>query len=115
MSPENGDQDREKNTSRRRFRTADLPDEEVDEIASARMDSRHDHLNQLLERNERDEEDAEFVEWCKRAPRQVITLSPEAFDHLVEMLEHPPEPNEKLMALARRFPFRNAKRSDETD
>jgi hypothetical protein len=33
---------------RRRFRTVELPDEEVERIASSRMDARHDHLNQLL-------------------------------------------------------------------
>ena len=34
---------------RRRFRTAELSDEEVEQIASARMDPRHDHLNSLLD------------------------------------------------------------------
>jgi threonine synthase len=34
---------------RRRFLTADLSDEEVEQIASARMDPRHDRLNQLLD------------------------------------------------------------------
>ena len=34
---------------RRRFRTAELSDEEVEQIASARMDPRHDHLNRLLD------------------------------------------------------------------
>ena len=34
---------------RRRFLTAELPDEEVERIAAARMDSRHDYLNQLLD------------------------------------------------------------------
>jgi hypothetical protein len=34
---------------RRRFRTAELSDEEVEQIASARMDPRHDHLNTLLD------------------------------------------------------------------
>jgi hypothetical protein len=34
---------------RRRFRTAELSDEEVEQIASARMDPRHDHLNKLLD------------------------------------------------------------------
>ncbi len=33
----------------RRFRTAELSDEEVKQIASARMDPRHDHLNSLLD------------------------------------------------------------------
>jgi hypothetical protein len=34
---------------RRRFRTAELSDAEVEQIASARMDPRHDHLNKLLD------------------------------------------------------------------
>ena len=34
---------------RRRFLTAELSDEEVERIAASRMDSRHDHLNQLLD------------------------------------------------------------------
>ena len=34
---------------RRRFQTAELSDAEVEQIASARMDPRHDHLNQLLD------------------------------------------------------------------
>ncbi len=34
---------------RRRFLTAELSDAEVEQIASSRMDSRHDHLNALLE------------------------------------------------------------------
>lgn len=34
---------------RRRFQTAELSDAEVEEIASSRMDARHDHLNALLE------------------------------------------------------------------
>ncbi len=34
---------------RRRFRTAELSEEEVEQIASARMDPRHDHLNSLLD------------------------------------------------------------------
>jgi hypothetical protein len=36
-------------TMRRRFLTADLSDEEVERIASARMDSRHEPLNRLLD------------------------------------------------------------------
>ena len=35
-------------TMRRRFLTAELPDAEVERIASSRMDVRHDHLNALL-------------------------------------------------------------------
>lgn len=34
---------------RRRFLTAELSDEEVEQIAGSRMDPRHDHLNQLLD------------------------------------------------------------------
>lgn len=34
---------------RRRFLTAELSDEDVEQIASSRMDSRHDHLNALLD------------------------------------------------------------------
>jgi len=34
---------------RRRFQTAELSDEDVDQIASSRMDPRHDHLNALIE------------------------------------------------------------------
>jgi hypothetical protein len=34
---------------RRRFRTAELSDAEVEEIGAARMDARHDHLNGLLD------------------------------------------------------------------
>jgi len=34
---------------RRRFQTAELSDEDVDQIASSRMDPRHDHLNALME------------------------------------------------------------------
>jgi len=33
---------------RRRFQTSELSDEEVELIASSRMDTRHDHLNELL-------------------------------------------------------------------
>jgi len=34
---------------RRRFQTAELSDDEVEAITAARMDPRHDHLNQLLD------------------------------------------------------------------
>lgn len=34
---------------RRRFLTADLSEEEVNQIASSRMDPRHDHLDKLLD------------------------------------------------------------------
>lgn len=33
---------------RRRFQTSELSDEEVERIASSRMDPRHEHLNELL-------------------------------------------------------------------
>ena len=36
---------------RRRFKTADLTDEEVERIASSRMDPRHDHLDKLLDKD----------------------------------------------------------------
>ena len=34
---------------RRRFLTAELSEAEVEQIASSRMDPRHDHLNKLLD------------------------------------------------------------------
>jgi hypothetical protein len=34
---------------RRRFQTAELSDEDVEQIAASRMDPRHDHLNKLLD------------------------------------------------------------------
>ncbi|MDR3518688.1 MAG: hypothetical protein P4M00_23060 [Azospirillaceae bacterium] len=34
---------------RRRFLTAELSDEEVEQITSSRMDHRHDHLNKVLD------------------------------------------------------------------
>lgn len=34
---------------RRRFQTGELPDEIIEQIAAARMDPRHDHLNKLLD------------------------------------------------------------------
>lgn len=34
---------------RRRFQTSELSDEEVELIVSSRMESRHDHLNELLD------------------------------------------------------------------
>ena len=39
----------EGNGLRRRFKTAELSDEEAERIASSRMDKRHDHLNKLLD------------------------------------------------------------------
>ncbi len=36
-------------SNRRSFATTDLSDEEVKAITSSRMDSRHDHLNELLD------------------------------------------------------------------
>ncbi len=38
---------------RRHFRTAELSDDEVEQIASARMDPRHDHLYSLLDPKKR--------------------------------------------------------------
>jgi hypothetical protein len=35
----------------RGFATAGLPDEKIEAIAKSKMDSRHDHLNALLEVN----------------------------------------------------------------
>ena len=35
--------------ARRRFKTEDLSEEEVNQIASTRMDARHDHLNRWLD------------------------------------------------------------------
>jgi hypothetical protein len=46
----------------------------------------------------------DFVEFCRTAKREVITLSPEAFDALVAMLEAPPKANARLRALAARTP-----------
>ena len=34
---------------RHRFQTAELSDEEVEQIAASRMDARHNHLNTLLD------------------------------------------------------------------
>jgi hypothetical protein len=34
---------------RRRFLTAELSDDEAEQIASSRMDPRHDHLDKLLD------------------------------------------------------------------
>jgi hypothetical protein len=34
---------------RGRFQTAELSDEEAEQIAASRMDARHDHLNRLLD------------------------------------------------------------------
>jgi hypothetical protein len=34
---------------RRSFQTGELPDEVVELVAASRMDSRHDHLNKLLD------------------------------------------------------------------
>lgn len=36
---------------RRRFHTAELTDEEAEEIAASRMHPRHDHLNELLDQD----------------------------------------------------------------
>jgi uncharacterized protein (DUF1778 family) len=41
----------------------------------------------------------DFVEFCRTAKREVITLSPEAFDAFVKRLEEPPQANPRLRAL----------------
>jgi hypothetical protein len=46
----------------------------------------------------------DFGAYCRTAKREVITLSPEAFDELVKLLNAPPTPNERLRALANRKP-----------
>lgn len=49
VAPHEYEELRKLKAMRRHFQTAELSDEEVAEIAAARMDPRHDHLNQLLE------------------------------------------------------------------
>lgn len=49
VSPQEYEELRQLKGMRRRFLTADLSDEEVEQIASSRMDSRHDHLDRLLD------------------------------------------------------------------
>lgn len=41
----------------------------------------------------------DFAEFCRTAKREVITLSPEAFDAFVKWLEEPPQANPRLRAL----------------
>jgi hypothetical protein len=49
VAPQEYEELRKLKGMRRRFQTADLSDEEVAQIASSRMDQRHDHLNELLD------------------------------------------------------------------
>lgn len=49
VAPHEYEELRKLKTMRLRFRTAELSDEEADRIAAARMDPRHDPLNQLLD------------------------------------------------------------------
>ena len=49
-----------------------------------------------------DDEQAEFVEWVKRAPRETTTVSAEAYDELLRMPACPAQANEKLIAAMRR-------------
>jgi PHD/YefM family antitoxin component YafN of YafNO toxin-antitoxin module len=51
VSPHEYDELQKMRNMRRRFLTAELSDEEAERIASSRMDSRHDHLNKLLDPN----------------------------------------------------------------
>ena len=44
-----------------------------------------------------------WSEW-RRMKRETIMLSEEGFNQLLEELEKPPEPNEKLMEVMRRTP-----------
>jgi PHD/YefM family antitoxin component YafN of YafNO toxin-antitoxin module len=49
VSPHEYEELQKMRNMRRRFLTAELSDEEAERIASSRMDSRHDHLNKLLD------------------------------------------------------------------
>jgi PHD/YefM family antitoxin component YafN of YafNO toxin-antitoxin module len=49
VSPHEYEELQKMRNMRRRFLTAELSDEEAERIASSRMDSRHDHLNNLLD------------------------------------------------------------------
>jgi len=51
VSPHEYEELQKMRNMRRRFLTAELSDEEAERIASSRMDSRHDHLNKLLDPN----------------------------------------------------------------
>jgi len=58
---------------RRRFQTAELPDEDAERIVSSRMDPRHDHLDALL-----DDETAEIwlVEAIQASPYRNLKIEP---------------------------------------
>ncbi len=49
VSPHENEELQKMRAMRRRFLTAELSDEEAERIASSRMDSRHDRLNELLD------------------------------------------------------------------
>jgi len=49
VSPHEYEELRKLKGLRRRFLTADLSEEEAEQIASSRMDPRHDHLDRLLD------------------------------------------------------------------
>lgn len=49
VSPHEYEELQKMRNKRRRFLTAELSDEEAERIGSSRMDSRHDHLNKLLD------------------------------------------------------------------
>jgi uncharacterized protein (DUF1778 family) len=49
--------------------------------------------------NAAEQAEDDFVAYCRTAKREVITLSPEAFDELVKLLDAPPQVNPRLRAL----------------
>jgi hypothetical protein len=49
VAPHDYEELRKLKTMRRRFLTAELSDAEAEQIASSRMDPRHDHLNKLMD------------------------------------------------------------------
>ncbi len=49
VAPQEYEALRKHKSLRRRFLTAELSDEEAERIESSRMDSRHDHLDKLLD------------------------------------------------------------------
>ncbi len=49
VAPHEYEELRKLGSMRRRFQTAELTDEEAERIASSRMDSRHDHLDDVLD------------------------------------------------------------------
>ena len=51
--------DRKPKVTRRRFLTAELSDEEAEQIAATRMDKRHDHLDAALLDDEPQSNEAE--------------------------------------------------------